>query len=754
MKFLIPFLICLFSFFNINAQKVQWASEVLKYSTQYGQKAYSAEQVLGKPNVLPSYGQSNVAWAPSRPNSKREYLWVKFAIPMQIQQIAVAESFNPGSIHKIYLYDEDGEEYLVFEEEFNSPIFHPFRMFRHLMPLTDYKVVSLKLEMRMHQIPSMSQIDAIGISDSKEPIEATVNTIEYENYEEFPENLGPMVNSQFDDMLPIISPDGKTLFFGRKESPQNTGKAMRDDVYFSRLNDAGRWSPAVNIGNPINNDHHNYVCAVLPDGSLVLANSYNRLGIPAQGVSIAKWNGTDWDFPQNLKIRNFINKNEFSNYHMSVDQKILLLAIETTDSYGDMDLYVSFKINENEFSEPKNLGPIINSAGVEGSVFLAADGKTIYFSTDGRAGYGTFDMFVSRRLDDTWTNWTEPVNLGEKINSRLRDVYYTVPASGDYVYYSSDKNSYGRADLYRIKLPKEVQPEPVALMQGKVVDALTNKPLDVKISYSLAREGETEKVTIEPLNGKYQIIIPKKGQHSIYANVEGYYPETNNDAASEPNELLYMDFDEKDRAEYLKREVYREVYEEIEEMPKAGIKLEPKLAEIDIKVAQKMQEKINSTDTPIDPVEQEDIKKDVEEHIKKEAAKEEKYSEVVNDIRMIPLKEGQIIKMDNIYFEANKAFLRSESHAELDKVVEFLETNKNVFIEVRGHTNGLPSHEFCNELSQNRAETVTAYLVSKGIDNNRIIFKGYGKTLPIADNSTLAGRKQNQRVEIKIMKIN
>ena len=114
---------------------------------------------------------------------------------------------------------------------------------------------------------------------------------------------------------------------------------------------------------------------------------------------------------------------------------------------------------------------------------------------------------------------------------------------------------------------------------------------------------------------------------------------------------------------------------------------------------------------------------------------------------------GQIIPMNNVFFDANQSSLKEMSFAELDRVVAFLEQNSNLIVEVGGHTNGWCSHEFASELSRNRAASVADYFKSKGISENHIQFKGYGKTNPITDNNTLSGRKKNQRVELKILEI-
>ena len=107
-----------------------------------------------------------------------------------------------------------------------------------------------------------------------------------------------------------------------------------------------------------------------------------------------------------------------------LDQKTLIHAIEMNDSKGDQDLYVSFRKVDGSWSRPKNLGSTINTIKAENSPFLASDGVTLYFSTNGRPGYGKNDIFMSRRLDDSWVNWSEPENLGPSINTNTAQILH------------------------------------------------------------------------------------------------------------------------------------------------------------------------------------------------------------------------------------------------------------------------------------------------------------------------------------------
>lgn len=117
------------------------------------------------------------------------------------------------------------------------------------------------------------------------------------------------------------------------------------------------------------------------------------------------------------------------------------------------------------------------------------------------------------------------------------------------------------------------------------------------------------------------------------------------------------------------------------------------------------------------------------------------------------LRKGQTIRIDNLYFEANKAIITKESNPILNEIYTFLNTHQDVIVEVGGHTNNLPSHEICDRLSKERAEAVVNFLIQKGITDGRLEPKGYGKRRPIANNKTLAGRRKNQRVEIKVLEL-
>lgn len=463
--------------------QVQWASKLIDFSSQYkddlirdNSTRWSATQVLGLPNTM-KYGQSQLAWTPQKPDNGKEFVTVAFATPQMVQQVIVGENCNAGSIAEIILYDDKGKKYEVYQNSnFVSMPKFGSDMLTYIKVKPTYNVVKLKLILNTLAVGGPQEIDCIGISSTTATYKQAINVIKYAEAVGLPENLGANVNSNYFDHLPIISPDGSVLYFARKMSEQN--EASNDEIYLSTVMPTGKFSKAENIGPPLNTLENNFACYISSDNNrLYVANKYIKNTYNYAGLSISnKQKNGEWSKPKPLNIPDLYNKNEFAHYHMSIDENVVLMAIQRDDSYGDLDLYISQKYTDGSWSAPKNLGPMINTVGAEGSVFLAADGRTIYFSSTGHPGFGNYDMYMSKRLDNTWTNWTKPLNLGEKINSEEMDIYYTIPAAGDYAYFSTGKTMFGLNDLYRIKLPKEIRPEFVDVKKLVATTSNTKAP--------------------------------------------------------------------------------------------------------------------------------------------------------------------------------------------------------------------------------------------------------------------------------------
>lgn len=682
------FLLMLLIGFTIDsaAQTVQWASKVIGFSTELTPVQYSAQQILGKPNVLPATGQNPNAWTPDRPKRK-EFIKVGFTTPMQIQQIAIAESNNPSALFKVTAYDETGKEHVI---QTLNPQVIPLkgRMRNVFVEKTTFKVAAVRLDFDGAALPDYFSIDAVAITDSKLPIAAIINIPELMAKGLISDRLDNNVNSEFNDLNGILSPDGKTLYFSRRNHPGNIGGVNdKEDIWYSTLDNKGKWTLAQNMGPKFNNEYPNFINAitsVTPDGKsaiMVLGNQYIDGGKKMlAGMSISNNVNGEWTTPKPVKIENDYNYNEKSHYFLSNTRRALLMSIEREDSYGDRDLYVSFPKNDSVWTEPLNLGKTINTATEEASPFLAADDKTIYFSSKGFSGYGGSDIYRSVRLDDTWTKWSDPENLGSEVNSKFDDLFFNIPASSEYAYFSkgvADNN----VDIFRLKLPVFMLPDPVVLVKGKLVDSKTGKPIGSKIIYEDLTTGkEVGSVQSNPETGEYEILLPVGKQYGVRAEAKDHLSTNQN-----------LD---------LRKIAYGPVNQDL------------KLAPSDVT-------------TPVE----------------------------VAPIEVTPIAENAVIPLNNIFFNFDNATLRKESFPELNRIIELMTERKTMQVEIAGHTDTVGSDAYNLKLSERRANSVTNYLVEKGVVKERILTTFFGETKPVDTTNTKVGNSKNRRVEFKIVKM-
>jgi len=504
-------------------QKIEWAYRVIGFSSQHSKVQFSANQILGKPNILPTFGESPCSWTPDLKSKSTEWIRVQFNEPLYTEQIAIIENENPGAITRVTIYDSLNRGYEVYANNLPGIISEKGRIFQINIERTDFRVFQLKVELTLHN-DLVYQINSIAISDSQEPIVIKINQAE-EEFQYEPENLESAINSPYPELAPVISADGKTLYFTRDKHPDNIGPQHLQDIWYSTLDSNNNFTNAIQLPEPINNEFSNFLISVSPDGNTIyLGNKYNEDGTMSRGISVSNFDGTKWSFPKSLSIYDYYNLSRTGSYSIAANSRIMILSLERRDSYGGMDLYVSFFINDKGiWSEPQSLGPSINTADNEVTPFLAPDNETLYFSSGGFPGYGLNDMFISRRLDDTWQNWSEPQNLGPSINTPGWDAYYTVTATGDYAYFVSSENTLGENDIFRIRLQEDVRPRQVVIISGKVLDSKTNKPVEAEITYEILPKGEQAGIARSNLvTGYYQIILPMGHKYAFSATAAGY----------------------------------------------------------------------------------------------------------------------------------------------------------------------------------------------------------------------------------------
>jgi outer membrane protein OmpA-like peptidoglycan-associated protein len=336
------------------------------------------------------------------------------------------------------------------------------------------------------------------------------------------ENLGPQVNTAYDDLGPHISSDGHTILYGIEYSPENTGgKDDGEDIWITTTADGKTWSKRVNMGSPINDASVNNLAAVSADNNMLL---FCRL----DGFQVRKRTKEGWSPPEYLNVK-FKNESSTMEGNLSADGKAILFTAKLPQNQyyrkdvNEKDVYVTVQDKNGVWSAPINLGKQINTLEDELSPFLASDGRTLYFSSNGRPGYGSHDIYMSKRQGSGWTTWTEPVNLGPEINGPGFDAYYTLPASADYAYMVSNFNSYGASDLIRVKLPEVIKPEPVVLLLGRTLNAKTKNPMSADILFEdLVANKEVGEAISDPNTGAFRITLPKGKNYGIRAAAKGF----------------------------------------------------------------------------------------------------------------------------------------------------------------------------------------------------------------------------------------
>jgi outer membrane protein OmpA-like peptidoglycan-associated protein len=539
-------------------QSYVWAGKVVKVSSQQatGKSPFSPDKVLGEPNAYPLGEVNAEAWSPKRENASEESIEVSFKKSLRPLQVAVVESANPGAVSKIELVDTKGERHAVYNNDAPGPLPVPFRVLSVTFPMTPYRVVGVVVTLKPDRVEGFNQIDAIGIAETKEAfvkreLVAAKGDVKFDSSLV---NAGPTVNTRYTEIKPVISSDGKTLFFARQGHPENVGGAKDpQDVWYAKLQDPHRqtWSEARNLGRPINNEDPNGVASVSADGNtILLINTYNPDGtVSPEGASLASRTKTGWSTPVKLNILNYYNHSKKNvDYFLSNSGKILLMAVQRDNGAGDLDIYVSFLQKFGVWSKPLSLGKTINTGKADFAPFLAADEKTLYFASEGHKGYGKSDIFYSKRLDDTWQNWSKPMNLGPEVNTADWDAYYTLSAAGDHAYLVSNRQGTDKSrDIFRIALVPEFRPEPVILVTGRVLDARTKQPLQAKIIYeSLVTGEELGVATTNPVDGTYTIVLPSGTSYGYLAEADGYIAISENIDATDIKEYteerrdLYM----------------------------------------------------------------------------------------------------------------------------------------------------------------------------------------------------------------------
>ncbi len=327
-----------------------------------------------------------------------------------------------------------------------------------------------------------------------------------------PQNLGDHINSSDPEYFPSLTIDGKTLVFTRRVNGRN------EDFYITHRDSTG-WSPAKDMGEPINTSFNEGAQHISQDGTILL---YTGCDFPEGRGScdlyISHKTSNGWTKPQNLGAP--VNTRDWeSQPSLTADNQTIYFARETPTNGSD--IFVSHLLPNGRWSEPEGLGPNINTRGRETTPFIHADGQTLYFASNGLPGYGGLDIYYSRKQPDG--SWGPAINLGYPINTIDEEGSLIVDASGKTAYFASDRaEGKGSLDIYSFELYPEARPLQTLYVKGFVYDSVTQQRLPANIDV-IELQGSTQVARFATgENGEFLATLPVGKDYAFHVSKKGY----------------------------------------------------------------------------------------------------------------------------------------------------------------------------------------------------------------------------------------
>lgn len=333
------------------------------------------------------------------------------------------------------------------------------------------------------------------------------------------------INSKSGDYMPQVNPTGTRLYFtsvrkgGFDDPDANDPTDFGEDLYYSSLTN-NTWSAPKLLPEPLNSSGDDFGSAFTGDGQvMVYVKCETPEGIGNCDLYITQLVGTEWSKPVNMG--NVVNSDDWdSQPTISADGNRVIYTSARAGGYGSSDLYMIEKNQLGEWGIPQNLGGIVNTPFNENSPYLAPDGKTLYFASNGHPGFGGMDIFYSLFENGKWST---PKNLGAPLNSGGDDTNFSISAEG-IGYFSSSRLGGSNFEIFQIELPDELKPKPTVVVQGIVSNSKTNAPIGAVVLIEDINSGELISVNkSNSSSGEYLVVLPAGRNYSVSASSKGFF---------------------------------------------------------------------------------------------------------------------------------------------------------------------------------------------------------------------------------------
>ncbi len=614
-----------------------------------------------------------------------------------------------------------------------------------------------------------------------------------------PVSLGE-INSQYNEFAPSETADGLTLYFTSDRPGTNKKQVVEtggygEDIFVTHRDSLGHFSAPESLPPPLNSLDDEGAATVSADGQTMYMSLCRRPGgVGDCDIYQSQLVGNLWTAPQNLG-RPMNTPAWDAEPSITADGSTMYFSSTRPGSIdGSEDIYVAYKNTNGLWGLPQNLGTPVNTRFNDRSPFISADGKTLYFSSNGHPGFGNHDLFMTRKLSDG--SWSEPVNLGRPINAYGDDVFLTIPASGLKIIYASQRDdARGNLHLFEAKLPPQFRPGPVMLVAGTVYDKETHEPVGGEVDVNDLKTNELVAVYhANRVTGKFYITLGTGKTYGITATAPGYAPYS--DHYTLPDTIPYRELTHDLPLTRLPNYLAIHIQDSIDQARLLAANNPGNVSTANSPDTNGDWERNHHTgpDTTGDWMRHHHAGRDTtgdwmrrhhhpgrdttgdwmrhhhpgrdttgdwmrHHHPGRDTtgdwARLHRHHgrDTTGDwARAHPQIDTSGIELHNVFFDFNKATLRPESHNELDYWVGLLKQYPQLKIEIDGHTDSVGTVAYNQRLSLARAEAVKQYLVAHGVASKRLHTKGFGATEPRASNATDEGRQRNRRTEFRFIR--